>query len=776
METGVHSREIGSGRPFPARFARAGLLFLGILAVAGLAWVCSVRLGLQEQMAFGWGFVLLILCVRWSRFRNPEFQRIVLILLCLIMAGRYWFFRTGYTLFYTGPADFLGMTLLYLAECYAIAIFLLSAFVNVSPLRREPIPTATGDDGLPTVDVFIPTYSEPEEIVAITATAATQMDYPREKLNIYILDDGATHQKRMDPDPARALQALTRHETLRKLAEFLEIHYTTRGKNDHAKAGNLNQALKRTSHGQIGSELTDPSLLADTFGERGADLVLVLDCDHVPTRDFLKNTVGFFQRDEKLFLVQTPHFFINPDPVERNLETFLDTPGENEMFYGEVLPGLDFWESAFFCGSAALLRRRCLQEAGGIAGDTITEDAETALSLHASGYRSAYCARPMVCGLSPETFSDFVLQRNRWAQGMTQILLLKNPLFQKGLKLYQRLAYLNTCGFWFFGLARLVFLMAPLLYLFFGLRIYNATIPQVAAYALPYLAAAMLLSDFMFGKVRRPFFSELYESVLSLYNVPAVVSTFLRPRSPRFKVTPKDKSLESDFVSPLALPFYLLLLLLLAAYPLALYRWVRFPLEHDVLLIVLFWSTFNLVFVFLCMGVVAERKQIRRRHRIHTREELHIRPAGEPGKIRATLRDLSEDGAGLEVEGPFPVSTGDRIELLAVDSQGKDYRIPAEVVRIVPGRAGTFLGCLFVVEDELTFTQIVGFVYGDSERWNRFWLRRRETPAGFGRSVGTLFLKGVRGLARNLAATARLSFQKTRTYGVLLWGTVVKKT
>jgi len=153
----------------------------------------------------------------------------------------------------------------------------------------------------------------------------------------------------------------------------------------------------------------------------------VLDCDHVPTRDLLRNTVGFFMQDEKLSLVQTPHFFINPTPVEKNLETHRRSPNENEMFYGAVQLGLDFWNSSFFCGSAALLRRKHLVEIGGIASDTITEDAETALALHRRGYNSVYLNKPMVMGLSPESFDDFILQRSRWAQGMTQILVLKNP-------------------------------------------------------------------------------------------------------------------------------------------------------------------------------------------------------------------------------------------------------------------------------------------------------------------------------------------------------------
>ncbi len=110
----------------------------------------------------------------------------------------------------------------------------------------------------------------------------------------------------------------------------------------------------------------------------------------MPSADFLERTVGYFAEDPKLFLVQTPHYFINTDPIERNLGLSHRIPPENEMFYGLIQRGLDKWNGAFFCGSAALLRRQALDEAGGFSGDSITEDAETAIDLHARGWRSLY--------------------------------------------------------------------------------------------------------------------------------------------------------------------------------------------------------------------------------------------------------------------------------------------------------------------------------------------------------------------------------------------------
>ena len=195
------------------------------------------------------------------------------------------------------------------------------------------------------------------------------------------------------------------------MAAALGIGYLTRETNQQAKAGNINHALQYTD----------------------GDLVLVLDCDHVPTRDILQNTVGQFLADPKLFLVQTPHFFINPTPVEKNLEGRAIPSGESDMFYRRIHPALNFWNASYFCGSAALLRRKYLMEVGGICGTTITEDAETAFQLHSRGYNSVYVNNPMVCGLSPESYDDYVTQRSRWAQGMVQLVMLNNPLTTKGL-------------------------------------------------------------------------------------------------------------------------------------------------------------------------------------------------------------------------------------------------------------------------------------------------------------------------------------------------------
>ena len=144
----------------------------------------------------------------------------------------------------------------------------------------------------PTVDIFVPTYSEDPEIVRLTVAAATQIDYPKDRLRIYICDDGGTLAKRAHEE--KGLEAWQRRYRLKEIAAEMGVQYITRETNRSAKAGNLNHAL---------------------VNSRG-EFILFLDCDHVPTSEILQRTLGYFLVDSKVFLVQTPHFFVNAAPAE----------------------------------------------------------------------------------------------------------------------------------------------------------------------------------------------------------------------------------------------------------------------------------------------------------------------------------------------------------------------------------------------------------------------------------------------------------------------------
>lgn len=739
------------------QFCATGLLLIYIAAG-------SAFLSLNYQMLMG-GSVFLAAYIAQKTVPAHQTGRLFIMVACGFLTFRYWFFRTTITISFSGGMEFFFSILLYLAETYGIVIYFLGMFVNSSPMSRKSPKLPADISTLPTVDIYIPTYNEPTEMVKVTAIACTQLFYPDEKLHIYILDDGGTAQKINDPDHGRALKAQERAKELKKIAKELSINYATRDKNVSAKAGNLNESLM-SCECRLDEDAFDAiSCINEGIHQGCGEVILILDCDHVPARDFLEKTVGFFLEDPNLFLLQTPHFFINPDPVEKNLETFRKSPSENEMFYGAIHPGLDFWNASFFCGSAAILRRKFLLEVGGIAGDTITEDAETALGLHARGYNSAYLATPLIIGLTPETFDDFIVQRSRWAQGMIQIFLLKNPLLQKGLTIFQKICYFNSSFFWFFGIARSIFFVSPLVLLFFGLKIYNASLLQVVGFALPHLAGAYLLSNYLFGRYRHPFFSELYETIQSFYLLPAIISAILRPKSPVFKVTPKAVSLEKDFLSHLATPFYIMLFLALFAYIAGIYRWITIPGLADSIFLCMLWNTFNIVMVLSCLGVVWERRQMRKMHRYPTDEKVLLDLGDGNDMILGMLFDLSLSGAGIKVNSAgLQQMAGQHIVMNAKDSYGNSYSIPMEIKQHRHKGDTAILGSLFTGRDNKEITDIINFVYGDSSRWKFFSQKGKSTPVGYLSGFFAVLKTGIAGTFTNFHGVWVIFSSKIRIY------------
>jgi cellulose synthase (UDP-forming) len=286
---------------------------------------------------------------------------------------------------------------------------------------------------------------------------------------------------------------------------------------------------------------------------------------------------------------------------------------------------------------------------------------------------------------------------------------------------------------------------------------------QVLAFTIPHVFGAVMLSDFLYGHVRHPFFSELYESVQSFFNLPSIISTLARPRSPSFKVTPKIQDLARDRLSPLAAPFYILFILALLAYPGAVHRWFSHPAEVDTIIICLFWSTFNLMLVFLCLGVVWEKHQYRSKHRVSTNEPATVKfPDGKQASISVTVEDISEDGVGLAVADSRIFPLGQKLELQVTDSYGMNYRLPCEVIRAdTSDRSHYHVGCRFVVRDVRTKAAVIGYVFGDSTRWERFWMERRKYRIGVPRGTFRLFSLGLKGTTRHISGLVHIMKRAT---------------
>lgn len=670
-----------------------------------------------------------------KQFRPDGAWRLVALAFGTAIVLRYVYWRTTNTIPPVNQIEnFIPGFLLYLAEMYSVGMLALSLFVVAKPMRSRPPHKLEGQTALPTVDVFIPTYNEEADLLVNTIAAAQAMNYPKDLVTIWLLDDGGTEQKRNSDQILQAAAAQKRHEELKQLCADFGINYLTRARNEHAKAGNLNNALDHST----------------------GDLVAVFDADHAPARDFLEKTVGYFGEDPRLFLVQTPHFFLNPDPIENNLDTFERMPSENEMFYGIIQRGLDKWNGSFFCGSAALLSRRALATTGGFQGVSITEDCETAVELHSKGWNSIYVDQPLIAGLQPATFSSFIGQRSRWAQGMMQILLLRMPILKRGLSMPQRLCYASSTLFWLFPFPRMIFLLAPLCYLFFDLQIFTASGSEFLVYTLAYMVANLLMQNFLYGSFRWPWISELYEYMQSVHLLPAVVSVILKPRKPSFKVTAKDESVTEDRLSELSRPFFIIFAILLAGVAVTIYRVYTEPWKADVTLVVGGWNLLNLIIAGCALGVVSERGQKRafsHRVKVSRRCEFRIGEAWYPGSIE----DVSDQGARIRLAGApaDQVAKGMEGEItFDTHTQGLAGSLPLLIRGTSSDRETVTLNCRYDPKAVEHHRLIADLMYANSAQWTEFQLNRRRNPGVVMGTLGFIAL-AIRATMRGLGFATR---------------------
>ena len=673
-----------------------------------LALVVSVPLDLTGQLLFSAGSFGAALLLS----RTPgRLTTLAMIVLSISASSRYMYWRVTDTVGFTNWVDACFGFGLLLAELYAFLVLLIGYFQTAWPLQRRPVPMPQDVDTWPSVDVFIPTYNEPLEVVKQTVFSAMQMDWPEDRLHVYVLDDG-------------------RREEFRDFCEELGVGYLTRDNNAHAKAGNINAALAVT----------------------GSDYVTIFDCDHIPTRSFLQICMGWFIRDPKLAMLQTPHHFFSPDPFEKNLDTFHVMPNEGELFYGIVQDGNDLWNAAFFCGSCAIIKRAPLLEVGGVAVETVTEDAHTALKLSRHGYNTAYLELPQAAGLATESLSAHVGQRIRWARGMAQICRVDNPLFGPGLKLGQRLCYFNAMLHFFYGLPRLVFLTAPLAYLLFSAHVFQATAAMITAYALPHMMHASITNSRIQGRFRYSFWNEVYESVLAWYIMRPVLVAFVNPKLGKFNVTAKGGVIEQSYFDwSIARPYLILLLLNLLGFVVGIWRMVAVGPSSEVfttLVINMVWTAYNIILTSASLAVASETRQVRSTPRVTAALPAALRFADGKTLVCET-DDFSQSGVGLRVPNELQLETGSEVHvsLFRSDEEGT---FPAQVTFSGNGRLGLRFGGLSLHQQ----ADLARLTFARADAWIDFWgNRQHDKPLT---SLKSVMVIGMRGLGQVAANTLNI--------------------
>ena len=538
----------------------------------------------------------------------------------LALFVRYFLWRSLSTLNFSNPADGIFSVSLFVMELMAMIggafqMLLLFTAKNRDREADKYSVAVTENRYGPTVDIFIPTYNEPDFVVKRTIMGCQAINYGRKK--VYVLDD-------------------TRRKSIEQLAKELGCEYITRPDNSHAKAGNLNNALMQTD----------------------GELIVVFDADFIPTTNFLERTVGFFQK-EKIALLQTPQSFYNCDPVARNLGLEKVLTSEEEVFYRYLQPIKDGAGSVVCAGTSFVARRSALQEIGYFATDSVSEDYFTGIRLSARGYELAYIDEKLSAGLAAESIGAHIDQRLRWVRGTLQAFFIKsNPLTIPGLSLWQRLGHLEGLVHWFSCIPRVFFLIAPIVCIFAGLTPVLTTRSEIVYIFLPYYALLLTVFSWLNKRSRSILLSDVYSLVQAIPVSIAVIEVLFSPFSKGFKVTPKGTSRDKfNYNWSLALPMTILLGATLISFAVSLLSISDIGFNLG-----LYWSAYNLLTISVAMMALLDLPKPSFYEWYDYKKEIGV--YSDRACYGGITRKISEEGIEIELDPSANLATDVMVELI----------------------------------------------------------------------------------------------------------------
>ncbi|NBO18777.1 MAG: glycosyltransferase [Proteobacteria bacterium] len=558
---------------------------------------------------------------------------------------------------------------LYGAEWFGFVTLMLHYFmVGKLTIREAPLP----EPGLH-VDVFVPTYNEPEEIVRRTLVNAIAMEYPHKT---YLLDDG-------------------NRNSMRELALELGCEYIAREDNEHAKAGNLNNALEHSN----------------------GEFIAIFDADHAPKSTFLLRTLGYFH-DPKVAFVQTPQDFYNLDSYQHRVSKKGRVWSEQSLFFRVIQRGKDYWNAAFFCGSCAIIRRSALEAIGGVATGTITEDLHTSIKLHKYGFKSVYHSESLALGIAPSQVEPFLKQRIRWGQGAMQVWRKEGIFFNRHLTLAQKLNYFASMSIYFDGWQKAIFYVTPIVVLLTGMVPLVTDTREFLIHFIPFFVVSIVC----FEELGRGYGEMLYVEQYNLARCAAYCWSTLGLFMGNLKFRVTSKRMRGGFEQFIYMvPQYALLLGNMVALPIGywLYRTTG-HLNYFSLLANMVWASLNLALTMMVVTFSIGRSLYKRnnyRFAIPLVARLNTQAGRE---YFASIDDLSSAGMYLHAPRELQLAAGSHFTGVIFLPDGP-LSFDA-TVRALHDREDSSttdgLGCEFEWKDKVSQQRLERFLYGSDLEWH----------------------------------------------------------
>jgi cellulose synthase (UDP-forming) len=354
----------------------------------------------------------------------------------------------------------------------------------------------------PKVTCIVASYNEPPEVLDETIASLLSLDYPNKE--IVLLDDSTKDENRI---------------AAREIAEKYGVRCVQRTTRRGYKAGAINDFLDQTD----------------------AEYIAIFDADALPTPKFLKECIPLIDENPRLAFLQTPQFYAN---VNQSYVA-LAAGRQQNVFYEYIMEGKSYSRAAFCCGTNVIFRRKALTDVNGFDENSVTEDFATSLNMHIRGWDSLYLNRVFVYSLAPENLAAYFMQQGRWSFGSMGVLrsvvkaFFKNP---RSLRAGQWWEYFLSTTYYYVGVVNIIFMILPLLYIFFGIKPLRQDVFTYLTVFVPYFV--FTLNMFYTGMEARgyPLSQMVIGQQIGFMSFPihfsSAISSLLGKKRP-FGVTPK---------------------------------------------------------------------------------------------------------------------------------------------------------------------------------------------------------------------------------------------
>jgi len=370
----------------------------------------------------------------------------------------------------------------------------------------------------PTVSIHLPIYNE-RSVVSRLLNSCVQLDYPREKLEILVIDDS-------NDDTTEIVRAYS--------ARFPDlVKIIRRHSREGFKAGALQEALSRSQ----------------------GDFIAIFDADYVPPRDFLRRMIPYLYVSNEIAFVQARVGHLNSHSTWVTKAVSLAIDGfflveQRARFAANLLP--------HFLGTSGVFRREAIEAVGGWSADTLVEDLDLSIRLQLAGWKHLYVPDVVCSGEVPPTISVFVRQQMRWAKGFSECFrkYWRTILYHTSLSLFQKVECLFQLACYFIFVLGVVgfFLEIPYYLIFpWSFLLYDywkcsvapvAIIASVPIYAAPILVYGLAIAELRKMEkisIRRAFhliYLGIVGYIVSWAGALAVIDGLMGRRS-AFRRTPK---------------------------------------------------------------------------------------------------------------------------------------------------------------------------------------------------------------------------------------------